>query len=269
MKTDENKLKIQKSNSELTFDLKNENGKFLYYLEIKSDEEANEVESEETDENKPNKNLIKKLDINVAHGYCHSCEGVLRKNYKNMGIELVGELKACDGCNQAKGKAKNVNKSTDKVAKEVGERVLVDASGPFEVSKGGSRYWFQAVDEFSRYGWCGFGKNKTEIGEFYDGVCKYLQGCGYKLKYLRCDNAGENVKHLKEVAEKYGIEIEYTAPHTPQFNEIVERRFPVLLEKAKAMLISANFTPGSKKILWAEAVNTVHFLYILYFYFLS
>ena len=81
------------------------------------------------------------------------------------------------------------------------------------------------------------------------------------MKYLRCDNAGENVKQLREVAEKYGIEMEYTAPHTPQFNGIVERRFPVLLEKAKAMLISAGFTPEAKKTLWAEAVSTANYLY--------
>ena len=64
----------------MTFDLKNESGKFLYYLEIKpKNEEVNEVESMEVKDKKPEKNLMKKLDINVAHGYCHSCEGVLRK----------------------------------------------------------------------------------------------------------------------------------------------------------------------------------------------
>ena len=78
---------------------------------------------------------------------------------------------------------------------------------------------------------------------------------------MRCDNAGENVKQLREVAEKYEIEMEYTAPYTPQFNGIVERRFPVLLEKAKAMLFAAGFTPGAKKILWAEAVSTANYLY--------
>ena len=106
-----------------------------------------------------------------------------------------------------------MNKSTEKVATEVGERVLTDTSGIFAVSNGESRYWSQAVDEFSRYGWCGFGKGKEEIGEFYDGVCKYLQGCGFKMKYLHCDNAGENVKQLREVAEKCGIELEYTVPY--------------------------------------------------------
>ena len=257
MKTEENKLLIKKGGNNLTFDLVNENGKFLYYLEIKKEEAYDAEVSKEI----PNKKLKRKLDINVAHGYCHSSEAVLRKNYSKMGIELVGELKSCDGCNKAKGRAKNVNKSTERIAVEPGERICVDASGPFQVSNGGSRYWFQAVDEYTRYGWCGFAKLKSEIGNFYESVCEWLKSKGFEMKYLRCDNAGENIKQLKEVAFKFGVELEFTAPNTPQFNGIVERRFAVLTEKAKAMLTAAKFTPGARKLLWAEAVNTSNFIY--------
>ena len=104
----------------------------------------------------------------MAHGYCHSSEPVLRKSYKEIGVELVGELKTCDSCNIMKAKAKSVSKSTEKKATEVGERVSIDTSGPFEISNGGSRYWFEAVDDFSRYGWCGFAKTKKEIDEIYE-----------------------------------------------------------------------------------------------------
>ena len=129
------------------------------------------------------------------------------------------------------------------------------------MSSGGSRYWFQAVDDYSRYGWCGFAKTKKEIDEYYEEVCKFLKSKGYKMKYLRCDNAGENVKGLKQVALKYGVEMEFTAPHTPQFNGIVERRFPVLIGKAKAMMHAAKLTVSAKKMLWAEAVSTANDLY--------
>ena len=61
------------------------------------------------------------------------------------------------------------------------------------------------------------------------------------MKYLRYDNAGENGKGLKEVAQRYGVEMEFTSPYTPQFNGIVERRFPVLMGKAKSMLHAAKF----------------------------
>ena len=66
---------LKKGGNNLTFDLVNENGKFLYYLEIKKEEAYDAEVSEEI----PNKKLKRKLDINVAHGYCHSSEAVLRK----------------------------------------------------------------------------------------------------------------------------------------------------------------------------------------------
>ena len=259
MKTGKDKLVVKKAGKNLTFDLKNEDGKYLYYLELES-QEAHDIEVEKEDKNM-DKKFVRKMDINVAHGYCHSCESVLRKNYAREGIELVGELRACEGCNLAKGKAKNINKSSTKIATMIGERIYVDTSGPFEVSSGGSRYWFEAVDEFSRYGWCGFAKTKDEIDGFYEDVCKWFDNKGIKMKYLRCDNAGENIKQLKNVANKYGIEMEYTAPNTPQFNGIVERRFAVLTEKAKAMMTAAKLTSGARKLLWAEAVNTANYVY--------
>ena len=57
------------------------------------------------------------------------------------------------------------------------------------------------------------------------------------------------------MCERFGIELEYTAPYTPQMNGVVERRIAVLLSGARASLYAANLTEDSRKKLWAEAVN--------------
>ena len=71
------------------------------------------------------------------------------------------------------------------------------------------------------------------------------------------DNAGENVNALKKMCEENeGIEIELTAPNTPQHNGVVERIFSTDRRRALAMLIAARLKPTTRNVPWAEAVHT-------------
>ena len=76
---------------------------------------------------------------------------------------------------------------------------------------------------------------------------EYLKGLEYRVKYIRCDNAGEHRGKLQKVCEKIGIELEYTALYTPQMHGVVERRIAVLLNGARASLYAANLTEDSRK----------------------
>jgi len=49
-----------------------------------------------------------------------------------------------------------------------------------------------------------------------------MKGRGTPVKFLCCDNAGENEKYVKQLCDKYGIQPEFTAPNTPQQNGVVE-----------------------------------------------
>ena len=88
-----------------------------------------------------------------------------------------------------------------------------------------------------------------------DEHVKYLHTCNYDVKYLRCDNVGEHQEKLRTVCNKHSIELEYTAPHTPQMNVVCERRIVVNLNGARAFLYASNFTENTRKILWVEAIN--------------
>ena len=57
-----------------------------------------------------------------------------------------------------------------------------------------------------------------------------------------------------------GIKIEFTTPHMPQLNGVVERAFVTVQQRAMAMMFVAQFTPEYQGRLWAEAVNTATML---------
>ena len=87
-------------------------------------------------------------------------------------------------------------------------------------------------------------------------MIRELWNKGKTVKYIRCDNAGENVK-LKEECDRLnlGIEFEFTAPSTPQQNGIVEQKFATLYGRGRALLNEAGFNCAMQKGLWAEAAR--------------
>ena len=70
-----------------------------------------------------------------------------------------------------------------------------------------------------------------------------------QVKFICCDNAGEN-KKLEEKcdADGLGIIFEYTATGTPQQNAYVERAFPTLMGRARAMMNFAGFTTVTENV---------------------
>jgi len=173
---------------------------------------------------------------------------------KHLGISVNGKLKPCEACALHKAKQKPVKKVTKNRANEVGGRMFMDMSGPFHPTIGGSRYWVLVVDDFSRMGFCGFLKEKSELASWMMKFIQFVEVQGYHVKIIRCDNAGENKTAIQEIQEKYGgIIPEFMAPHMLQQNGVIERRFPTLKTRASAMMKDANLTQEAKNKLWGEA----------------
>jgi hypothetical protein len=198
-----------------------------------------------------------KMDINAAHDmYGHASDIPLKSLMKQLGIELTGTKTTCEACAYAKAKAKAVCKSTAIKATAKGERFYVDTSGPYKKSLGQSCYWILLVDDFTRKAWSFFVTKKSMIGKVMTLFLDRLKGDpNVNVKYIRCDNAGENGK-LKEICEVRGISMEFTAPHTPQMNGVVERKFTTIRDKALAMMLAAKLSDEYQGKLWPEAVHT-------------
>lgn len=206
----------------------------------------------------PQINVVKKkrltMDVNEAHDmFNHLGPEALRKTCKNLGIELTGTFQSCPGCMYAKAKQKKVNKLSKVRATEPGERLFIDTSGPYPRSLGGNIYWLKIVDDFSRKNWNFLMKNKSEVTQNVVDHIESLTNNGKKVKFIRCDNAGEH-NALISYCEKSNINLEMTTPNTPQHNGVVERSFATELNYIRAMLFQANFTPAMISSLWGMAV---------------
>ena len=114
---------------------------------------------------------------------------------------------------------------------------------------GGKRHWLIVVDEFSDCSHSIFLKRKSDQLELLPVWMKELKAkYGIDMKYVRLDNSGEN-RSLQKECDKHnlGIIFEFTAPGTPQQNSVVVRKIPTLMERSRAMMITAGFSQQNKR----------------------
>ncbi|CAL8084935.1 unnamed protein product [Prunus armeniaca] len=138
----------------------------------------------------------------------------------------------------------------------------MDLVGPIQtVSLGGKKYILVMVDDFSKFTWILFLREKSETFQRFKSVCHLLQKekmtSHLSLVRIRTDHGSEfeNSQFLK-FCEEMGIKHEFSAPITPQQNGVVERKNRVLVEMARVMLNSKNLA----KHFWAEAVSTACYI---------
>jgi len=90
--------------------------------------------------------------------------------------------------------------------------------GPTRIeSLGGKKYIMVIVDDFSRYTWVEFLREKSEACEKLETLCKRLQNeKGVPIVKIRSDN-GKEFKNarFKSFCEKNGIKREFSASKTP------------------------------------------------------
>jgi len=131
----------------------------------------------------------------------------------------------------------------------------MDLMGPMHVeSIGGKRYILVVVDDFSRFTWVNFIREKSDIFDVFKELCTQLQrekGCGSVR--IRSDHGTEfeNAK-FDEYCLDEGIRHKFSSPIIPQQNGVVERKNMTLQESARVML-HAKHLPYR---FWAEAMNT-------------
>ena len=56
--------------------------------------------------------------------------------------------------------------------------------------------------------------------------------------------------------ENLGIKFIFTAPGTPQPKSVVERKFPMIMGRARAIMNHAGFDDNFRKTFWCEAIST-------------
>jgi hypothetical protein len=174
------------------------------------------------------------------------------KGLPNLDLKRLSVCGSCQKGKQVKSGHKKVNNyGTSKCL----ELIHTDLMGPIEVeSLSRKKYCFVCVDDFSRYTWVIFLREKTNtIEEFKIWYKKIKNLYGLKAIRIRSDHGTEfENTQFSLFCDSKGITHEFSAPKTPQQNGVAERKNRTLQEMARVMLSSKNL---SKKF-WAEAVNT-------------
>ena len=130
----------------------------------------------------------------------------------------------------------------------------MDLMGPTRTeSMGGNHYIMVIVDDFSRYSWVEFLREKSEACDKMERQCKRLQNeKGVPIVKVRSDHGKEfeNAK-FEAFCNEHGKK-EFSGPKTPQQNGVVERKNWVIQGMARVMLLNKNIPQK----FWAEAMNT-------------
>ena len=120
----------------------------------------------------------------------------------------------------------------------------MDLIGPIQTeSLGGKRYILVVVNNFSRFTWTYFLREKSEAFEKFKIFCVKIQNEKTShiksIKKIRSDHwkVFENAS-FEKFCNNLSISHEFSAPRTPQQNGVVERKNRVLQEVARVILLS-------------------------------
>ncbi|XP_038711817.1 uncharacterized protein LOC120006011 [Tripterygium wilfordii] len=175
------------------------------------------------------------------------------------GLPRIRSIKGvCGPCQQGK-QTKVPHKKVSSVNSSRPFKILhMDLMGLTQVeSLGGKKYILVVVDDFSRYSWVRFLRDKTETFEAFYDLYLLLENekkyDGFNLTKIRTDHGTkfENAK-FDAFYRSFGIKHEFSGPKTPQQNGVVERKNRVLQEMERTMMHAKNVAQR----FWAEAVNT-------------
>jgi hypothetical protein len=233
-----------------------------------------EVGAAETPSNQPPK---KPKPYNVAHAQLgHTGEDATRQTAKHLGWDITrGSTCRCIACAAMKikrktllGKNEGVVRPKIQIAKEdveaaIGTRFYIDQASVrkspegFAMSKPNMR---MLVEGRTQYKMVAFLESKDDQVQI---TCKDLHSFkerGMPVRYVRCDNAGEN-KSLEKALhgsewKMTGTEMEYTARNTPQQNSVAEVSIYVTVIRAKTMMFAANVPKKYRYKLFPYAVGT-------------
>ncbi|KAF7836005.1 Retrovirus-related Pol polyprotein from transposon TNT 1-94 [Senna tora] len=196
----------------------------------------------------------------LGHVGYHKLKVMMNKQMlKGLPQLEVRDNVVCAGCQYGKAHQLPYEESNFR-AKAPLELVHSDVFGPVkQPSVSGYRYMITFIDDYSRYVWVDFMKEKSEaLSKFKIFKEKNEGEVGQKILCLRTDNGGEYTStEFSEYLRQNKIRRQLTCPRTPQQNGVAERKNRHLAEICRSMLHAKNVPPR----FWAECMKTtVHII---------
>jgi hypothetical protein len=125
-------------------------------------------------------------------------------------------------------------------------------------SLSGSKYYVIFVDEYNKFSWLYPLLNKSKVPSCFIKFKLLVENIfDSHIKYLQSDNGGGYTSTaFKNFLSKHGIFHRLMCPHTPQQNEIAERKHRHILETGLTLLAQFGLPPKY----WVDAFFTTVFL---------
>lgn len=165
----------------------------------------------------------------------------------------------CDACTKGKQTRSSFKSKNCISTSRPLELLHMDLCGPISIeSLKGSKYILVIIDDFSRFTWVSFLREKNEAFKEFAKLCKQIQVFkNSQIVAIRSDHGREfDQKDFYEFCANHGISHNFSAPRTPQQNGVVERKNRTLEDMARTMICENNLP----KYFWAEAVNTANYI---------
>nr|GEW40517.1 retrovirus-related Pol polyprotein from transposon TNT 1-94 [Tanacetum cinerariifolium] len=197
--------------------------------------------------------------LRLSHVSYFKLEEMMKKSMLKglLNLEVRTET-VCKGCQYGKAHRLPYEESKFK-AKDPLELIHSAVFGPIkQPSIGENRYMVTFIDDFSRYVWVYFIKNKSDtLAKFKEFKKSAEVEIGKDVRRLRTDNGGEYTfdeffNYLQETKVRH----QFTCANTPQQNRVYERKNRHLAEICRSMLHAKN-VPGQ---FWAEAMKTAAYV---------
>ncbi|KAM1031938.1 hypothetical protein ACFX2I_035575 [Malus domestica] len=190
----------------------------------------------------------------LGHVNMEKLKVMVQKNLVNglLNISSFPSKVICEGCQFGKAHRLPFAKS-DSRSKAPLECIHGDVMGPTRTpSFSGFRYMLILVDDFSRFTWVYFIKQKSEVLSKFQEFKETVEGVlGLKIKCLRIDNGGEfTSESFFKFCQQFGIRRQLSCAETPQQNGVAERKIRHLTETCRSWLHAKNLP----KALWAESM---------------
>ena len=178
----------------------------------------------------------------------------LKKKNLVRGLPTIKQqdMTSCSEC--SKGKQTKSSFPQKQVISTSGPLDLIhmDLCGPMrDQRRGGNRYIFVLVDDFTRFTWTLFLKSEDQAFAKFSFLVPLLENaCKSKLRVIRSDNGLEFVNsEFDEYCRDKGIEHNFISARTPQQNGVVERKNRTLEDMARTMLLASKLP----QFYWAQA----------------
>ena len=209
--------------------------------------------------NKPND--ITLWHHRLAHAGFSTLEAMRRLNTADGYNPKInqGPTSPCFDClygKQTRAPFQKIEKTPD----NIGDIIVSDICGPFELSMGGYKYFITWLELATRLGTVDFLKDKechTITNSFRKFMAWLLRQKNANIKTVRTNNRGEYTgREFNDLCGKLGIIHETTSPHTPEHNGIAERYNRTLQDGA----LTLQHDSGLTNRFWVSAIHTVNFI---------